>query len=86
MPKKQILDDHPKLGNVQIGVDEYTTASSTGMSVPWLRKDRQTKRILPFYKIGRSIRYDLDRVRQALIALEEGGPKNKSRTKTKVQS
>jgi len=43
------------------------------MSVHWVRKDRRTKRILPFYKLGDAVRYDLERVRQALMGTEEGG-------------
>ena len=56
-----------------LAVDEYAIAESIGMSVPWLRKDRRTKRLVPFYRIGKSIRYDLARVRAALANLEEGG-------------
>jgi len=58
-----------------IAVDEDTLASKIGMSIHWLRKDRRGKRQIPFYKIGTSIRYSLDRVRDALAALEEGGVK-----------
>ena len=79
MSTKQILDDSRTSDDVRIAVDENSIASATGMSVPWVRKDRQTKRILPYYKIGRSIRYDVGRVRQALLALEEGGSQIKSR-------
>lgn len=56
-----------------LAVDEYAIAQAIGMSVPWLRKDRRTKRLVPFYRIGKSIRYDIGRVRAALITLEEGG-------------
>ena len=56
-----------------IAVDEKTIADELQMSVAWVRKDRRTTRILPFYRIGKSIRYDLARVRSALKALEEGG-------------
>ncbi len=61
----------------QIAVDERACAAALGMSVAWLRKDRQTKRLLPFAKLGSAVRYDLDRCRQALMALEQGGPKAK---------
>ncbi|MCX7144185.1 MAG: hypothetical protein NT123_24745, partial [Proteobacteria bacterium] len=44
-----------------------------GMSVFFLRKDRRTKRLIPFYRLGDRILYDLDRVRVALLNLEEGG-------------
>jgi hypothetical protein len=43
------------------------------MSVHWVRKDRRTKRLLPFFKLGGSVRYDLERVRQSLRCMEEGG-------------
>ena len=58
-----------------INVDERACALAIRKSVPWLKKDRRTKKLIPFYRIGRSVRYDLDRVRVALLALEEGGPK-----------
>jgi hypothetical protein len=46
-----------------------------GKSVFWLRKDRIGAKIVPFYRIGKSVRYDLERCRSALLSLEEGGPK-----------
>lgn len=64
-----------------LAVDENTLASAIGMSVHFLRKDRRTKRILPFYRIGDCIRYDLGRVREALAAVEEGGTHIKPRTR-----
>jgi hypothetical protein len=57
-----------------IVVDEHAAAAAIGLSVGWIRKDRRTRRLIPFYRIGGAIRYDLDRVRQALGELEEGGP------------
>lgn len=57
----------------RLAVNEKTLAEAIGMSVPWLRKDRATKRLLPFYRIGASVRYDVARVREALARLEEGG-------------
>lgn len=57
----------------QIAVDETACAQAIGMSVAWLRLDRRTKRIVPFYRLGGRIRYNLDRVREALAAVEEGG-------------
>ena len=58
-----------------IAVDERVCAPAIGKSVAWLRKDRLSTKIIPFYRIGKSIRYDLDRVRAALATTEEGGPK-----------
>jgi hypothetical protein len=43
------------------------------MSVHWVRKDRRGKRLLPSYKLGDAVRYDPERVRQALRGMEEGG-------------
>ena len=57
----------------RIAVGENDAAKAIGMSVHWLRKDRRTKRLIPFYKIGDSVRYDLGRVREALASVEEGG-------------
>jgi len=56
-----------------VAVDEHACAQAIGMSVSWLRKDRRTKRLIPFSRLGGAIRYDLDRVREALADLEEGG-------------
>jgi hypothetical protein len=62
-----------------IAVDETEAAKAIGMSVWFLRRDRLGKRIIPFFRIGGSIRYDLNRVREALAALEEGGTHLKPR-------
>jgi hypothetical protein len=60
--------------NTTIAVDERACARAISMSVAWLRKDRGGKRLLPFYRVGGRVRYDLSRVRTALAAVEEGGP------------
>ena len=57
----------------RIVVCETEAARAIGMSVHFLRKDRRGKRLIPFYRIGDRVLYDLERVRQALLALEEGG-------------
>lgn len=57
----------------RLAVDENTLAQSIGMSVAWLRKDRRGARILPFYRLGTAVRYNLDRVREALDKHAEGG-------------
>lgn len=64
--------------NNRIAVTECECAQAIGMSVPWLRKDRQSKRIIPFYRIGTSVRYNLDRVAEALANVEEGGRPKKA--------
>ena len=63
----------------RIAVDEVEAAKAIGMSVHFLRKDRRDKRLIPFYRIGDCVRYDLGRVREALAALEEGGTHLKPR-------
>lgn len=56
-----------------IGVDEHAISKALGISLGWLRKDRRTKRIIPFYKFGTAVRYNPERVREALAVVEEGG-------------
>lgn len=56
-----------------IAVDEHQVAAAIGMSLAWVRKDRRTARTIPFFKLGTAVRYDLERVREALRAREEGG-------------
>lgn len=63
----------------QIGVDENAAAAALGLSVSWLQKDRCGRRIIPFYKIGGNVRYNLDRVRIALKAVECGGAEKRAR-------
>lgn len=55
-------------------VSESEAATALGLSVHTLRKDRQKGRRFPFLKIGRSVRYDLARLRDVLATLEVGGP------------
>ncbi len=57
----------------QLIVDDKTLAKLIGMSLPWVRKDRRTKRLLPFFRLGDRIRYDVPTVRKALLARTEGG-------------
>jgi len=54
-------------------VDDKAIAEVIGMSLPWVRKDRRTKRILPFFRLGGRVRYDVPTVRAALLARSEGG-------------
>lgn len=61
-------------------VDEHEVAKQLGLSVHTLRKDRQHGRRIPFFKIGATVRYNLDRVREALSSMEQGGPKPRRRT------
>jgi hypothetical protein len=57
----------------QLIVDDKTIADLLGMSLPWVRKDRRTKRLLPFFRLGGRVRYDVPTVRKALLARTEGG-------------
>lgn len=62
---------HPELP--RLTVNEAEAAAAIGMSVAWLRKDRRTHRLIPYYRLGGRILYNLDRVRDAMARLEEGG-------------
>lgn len=57
-------------------VNEFVCAEDIGMSVHFLRKDRKHtgKKLIPFIKIGGAVRYDMDRVHDALRAMQHGGP------------
>ena len=63
----------PNTAGTRLAVDEKTLAATLGMSVAWLRKDRSGARIVPFYRLGTSVRYNIDRVREALDKRAEGG-------------
>ena len=63
----------PNTAGTRLAVDEKTLAACLGMSVAWLRKDRSGARILPFYRLGSAVRYNIDRVREALDKHAEGG-------------
>lgn len=61
-------------------MDENECACLLKMSVHFLRKDRQTHRLVPFIKLGSSVRYSRPRVEAAMLALETGGqPRPKRR-------
>ncbi|MDB5779963.1 MAG: hypothetical protein JWP93_2328 [Polaromonas sp.] len=64
-----------------IAVDEKAFAAAIGVSVAWLRKDRLTKRLIPFYRIGSHIRYSPERAREFLASCEEGGVQTKPRSR-----
>ena len=63
----------PNTAGTRLAVDEKTLAATLGMSVAWLRKDRSGARIVPFYRLGTSVRYNINRVREALDKQAEGG-------------
>jgi len=65
----------------RFGLTDHEIARAIGASVDWVRKDRLTRRLLPFYKVGSMVRYNPQRVLEALANLEEGGtalPKRKA--------
>lgn len=52
-------------------VDEFALAEALDISVSYLRKDRQTRRRIPFVKIGaKAVRYDLAKI---LAQIERNG-------------
>lgn len=56
-------------------IDEKELASMIHMSIAWVRADRHGKRLFPFIKIGKAVRYDLEAVRAALTEMTQGGAK-----------
>lgn len=54
-------------------VSDVELATLLPLSVSFIRKDRRTRRILPFSRVGDRVLYSPERVREALLALEEGG-------------
>lgn len=69
------MQSDPSGRAARFNVNEHEAAEATGFSVHFLRKDRVGDRLIPFFKIGRSVRYDLTRVWEALASYEQGGPK-----------
>ncbi|MCF8203658.1 MAG: helix-turn-helix domain-containing protein [Methylotenera sp.] len=57
----------------KLALTEHEMAEALGLSVHTLRKDRQRQRRIPFFKLGSAVRYNVDRVREALAKFEEGG-------------
>ncbi len=68
-----------------IAVDEYAAAVALGVSVPFLRKDRRTRQLFPFYRVGTLVRYNLQRLAEALATLEEGGAPIRGRRSRSAQ-
>lgn len=58
-----------------LAVNEHACAEACGLSVHFLRKDRISRKILPFYHVGNRVLYNLERVRETLQSLEVGGAK-----------
>jgi hypothetical protein len=64
--------------SARLFVDDEELAGLIGVSIHFLRKDRRTARRIPFVRLGDRILYDVERVRRAMLELEEGGPAPKS--------
>jgi hypothetical protein len=56
-----------------IALTDVQIAAEINASVNWVRKDRSGARYLPFYRIGGLVRYNRQRVLEALAPFEEGG-------------
>jgi hypothetical protein len=57
-------------------VTDVEIAKALGMSVDWVRKDRMTKRLLPYFKTpSGSVRYSLEQVSEAMLQWQIGGYK-----------
>jgi hypothetical protein len=53
---------------------EFQLAEARNLKVNSLRADRRKRRLIPFLKLGKSVRYQLKRVDPALATYEVGGP------------
>ena len=58
---------------IPLALNEKDVAARLKVSLSWLQRDRRTKKVIPFYRIGGNIRYSPERVAEALAKLEEGG-------------
>jgi hypothetical protein len=65
-------------------LDEHGASRALGVSVHFLRKDRRTKREVPFFRIGDRVLYSYERLQAMVRARVEGGVprKRKSRPDT----
>jgi hypothetical protein len=79
----QSKTESPPVEASPIAVDEYAAAGLLGVSVHFLRKDRITKRRIPFFRLGDRILYMPNRMAEAVTTLEEGGAPLRGK-KTKV--
>jgi hypothetical protein len=59
--------------------NEAEIARRIGLSVSFLRKDRRTHRVIPYLRVKGRILYSLERVREAMLAREEGGQPKRRR-------
>lgn len=68
-----MLNQAPEI--TRIALTDKEVAVALGMSLAWVRKDRLTNRVLPYYRLGSAVRYDVDVVRKMLMKSMEGGAK-----------
>jgi hypothetical protein len=73
-------ETHSKL--IRRLLDEKEIAEELHVSIAFLRKDRYGAKTIPFMRLGDLIRYDADRVREALMAREVGGPRGGRKLKS----
>jgi hypothetical protein len=64
--------------SARLFVDDEELAGLIGVSIHFLRKDRRTARRIPVVRLGDRILYDVERVKHAMLELEEGGPAHRS--------
>lgn len=56
-------------------IGESAAAEALGVSVAFLRKDRRSKRLVPFIKLGTAVRYSPAAITAAMAGLSRGGAK-----------
>jgi hypothetical protein len=75
-------DEHRAMAVAKISIQvqllrdyEIAKALDNKISVSFLRKDRATRQLFPYHRVGRSCLYQLDEVLAALEAMRVGGKK-----------
>ena len=53
--------------------NEVEVAEATSLSLGFIRADRIGRKLIPFSKVGGRVVYDLDAVKVAVAALQQGG-------------
>lgn len=56
-----------------LALNEVEAARALRVSLSWLQHDRIGRRLIPFYKLGKLVRYNPDRIKAAIARHEEGG-------------
>jgi len=68
----------------RLTLDDAGAAALLGVSIAFLRKDRITKRCVPFTRVGGRVLYNPDSRRAMLAANEVGGPEVTKTPRAKV--